>query len=108
MKQSKAPQHLSKAAQAWWSTIESDYVLTEHQKLLLSECATAWDRSQQARRCLEQDGLMLTASSGRPMTHPAVAVERDARLAFVRILRELALDAGPAEARPPYLAYGGK
>ena len=35
--------------------------------------------------------------------HPAVAIERDARIAFLRAVRELALaDAGePTEIRPP-------
>lgn len=55
----------------------------------------AWDRCQQARQAIARDGLTV-ASGGR--AHPAIAIERDSRLAFARLIRELALDAEPPHA----------
>jgi phage terminase small subunit len=52
----------------------------------------AWDRSQQAREAIAKEGLTVP-SGGR--AHPAIAIERDSRLAFARLIRELDLDAEP-------------
>lgn len=59
---------------------------------------------QQARQALANHGaLTFTDPNGNIKAHPCVAMERDARIAFARLVRELDLDAGaPAErSRPP-------
>jgi phage terminase small subunit len=54
----------------------------------------AWDRAQGAREQLEREGLTVPTGGGiRP--HPCIAIERDARLAVARLVRELDLDAEP-------------
>ncbi len=60
-------------------------------------------RCQQAREILDRDGLTTGTEAGGLKAHPCIGVERDARLAFARLLRELDLDAGPNldRARPP-------
>ena len=52
-----------------------------------------------------RDGLTVTTADGGMKAHPAVAIERDARLAFARLVRELDLDAGAPSggSRPPAL-----
>ena len=52
------------------------------------------DRSAQARRVLERDGLVFLDRFGQPRPRPEVAIEKDAKLLFARLTRELQLDAG--------------
>ena len=100
------PSHLRPDTAQWWRTVLADYELEGHHLRLLQAAAEAWDRLQQAREILERDGLTIRTGDDGLKAHPAVAIERDARLAFARLVRELDLDAGaPAESRrPPALA----
>jgi phage terminase small subunit len=79
------------------------YELEPHHLRLLQLAGEAWDRSQQAREALDQHGMTFDDRFGAPHARPEVAIERDARLAFARLVRELDLDvdtpAGPR--RPP-------
>ena len=102
------PAHLSNEATAWWRDVLRDYDLEPHHIRLLQAAGEAWDRMQQARKTLaDHGGLTFLSSSGDIRAHPAVSMERDARVAFARLVRELDLDAGapaPAErSRPPAL-----
>jgi len=98
------PAHLSKEIAAWWSSVVSGWELEEHHVRLLTLAAESWDRAQQARRRLKKFGLVYLDRFGQPRARPEVAVERDSRLAFARLLRELNLDIEPPrESRPPGL-----
>jgi hypothetical protein len=61
---------------------------------LLTAASEAWDRLQEAREALQRHGLTFNDRHGMPRTRPEVAIERDSRIAFARILRELRLDVG--------------
>ena len=101
------PAHLSDAAAAWWRAVLTDYDLAPHHFRLLQLAGEAWDRTQEARQLLDREGLVVTTGDGGVKAHPAVAIERDSRLAFARLVRELDLDRGepaPEMARPPALA----
>ena len=98
----KAPPHLAAETRKWFTEVVTTYQLEPHHFRLFSlppRLGTA------ARKRGEQ--LPATASSalttGR--AHPAVAIERDSRLAFARLLRELDLDTEPPPSwsRPPAL-----
>ena len=69
--------------------------------------AEALDRAEQARKLVEAQGLIIiNKKTGATKTHPAVAVERDCRIAYARLIRELDLDfTGSTDARnrPPVL-----
>ena len=83
-----------------------DYVLEPHHIHLLRLCAEAMDRAQQAREILADEGVCFRDDRGNVRAHPAVAIERDARLAVARLLRELDLDLEPPSEprrRPPAL-----
>ena len=67
--------------------------LTEPQRHILTLAGEAWDRSAQARRVLEQDGLIFLDRFGQPRPRPEVAIEKDAKLLFARLTRELQLEA---------------
>jgi hypothetical protein len=54
---------------------------------------------------LSRDGLTVTGREGGIRAHPSIAVERDSRLAFARLVRELDLDTEVPSSghRPPPL-----
>jgi phage terminase small subunit len=100
------PDHLSPAMQAWWRQVMADYALDPHHLHLLECAADAWDRMVEARTTLRAEGLTVTTKSGAKR-HPCADIERDSRLAFARLVRELDLDCpAPQEQRgwrPPSL-----
>lgn len=97
------PKHLSAATRKWWKEVARDYELESHHFRLLELAAEALDRANEARARIAKDGAYVQGRYGL-RAHPAIAVERDSRLAFARLLRELDLDAAtPAEHRPPAL-----
>lgn len=105
--QPEPPAHLSISSAAWWRQVVEEYALEPHHLRLLQSAAEAWDRQAQARAELAAHGsLTFTDARGAIKAHPAEAIERNARIAFARLVRELDLDAGaPAErSRPPALA----
>lgn len=63
---------------------------------VLQAAAEAWDRLQEARERLRADGSYVSDRYGALKAHPALAVERDSRIAFARLVRELDLDGEPA------------
>jgi phage terminase small subunit len=80
----------------------ADYMLEPHHLRLLQLACEAWDRTQEARAILADQGLMTEDRYGKPKLHPAAGLERDSRLAFARLVRELDLDGEPPpEGRPP-------
>ena len=87
-----APSHLRAATARWWQAVIDGYELEEHHIRLLTLAAESWDRTQQAREILAKQGLTFSDRFGQPRTRPEVAIERDSRLAFLRVLRELGLD----------------
>lgn len=99
------PAHLTAEAGAWWRDVVRDYALEPHHLRLLQAACEAWDRMQLARAAVASGGITFKAGNGDLKANPAVAIERDARTAFARLVRELDLDAeGPLErSRPPAL-----
>lgn len=100
---SKAPKHLRAATARWWESVLADYALEAHHVRLLSLACEAWDRCQEARETLAKKGLTFDDRFGQPHARPEVAIERDSRVAFARLVRELGLDVEEpgAENRPP-------
>ncbi len=102
----KAPAHLQPVTAKWWRQVVNDYMLEPHHVRLLTLAAEAWDRNQAARAIIDDKGLTYQDRFDAPRTRPEVAIERDTRLAFARLLRELDLDVdAPAYSRtaPPGL-----
>ena len=98
----KAPVHLKPATRHWWMSVNNEYCLEDHHRRLLTLAGEAWDRCTQAREALKKHGLTFTDRFGQPRKRPEVGIETDNRLAFARLLRELALDVcEPSESRPP-------
>jgi P27 family predicted phage terminase small subunit len=89
------PPHLSSSARHWWQTTVDRYELQEHHLRLLRLCGEAWDRYEEAREQLAQDGLTVPGREGGIRPHPCIGIERDARAAVASLVRELDLDTSP-------------
>ncbi len=101
----KPPTYLRAATRRWWAGVVEEFDLEPHHLRLLTLAAEAWDRCQQAREALSEHGITYLDRFGQPRSRPEVAVERDSRIAFARLLRELDLDVEPPRGlgRPPAL-----
>jgi phage terminase small subunit len=102
--------HLSAEMQAFCRSVTRRWSLNVHHEALLVKAAEAHDRGEQAKTLLSEQGLTTIAKSGEIRPHPAVAIERDSRTAFARLIRELGLSNDVADNRPPRLAgrYAGR
>jgi phage terminase small subunit len=97
---SKPPAHLGRATAQWWRSVNDDFELDPHHIRLLTLAAEAWDRGQAAREIVEREGMTFQDRFGCPKPRPEVAIERDSRIGFARLLRELALDGVDAPEGP--------
>ena len=79
-----------------------DYTFSHSELKLLRLACEAWDEGQRARQAVEEHGAVYEDRFGQPRARPEVAISRDARTAFSRLLRELNLDQATTEpGRPP-------
>ena len=105
----EAPKHLSAASREWFAAVVGDYLLEPHHIRLLTLAGEAWDRAVQARELLKKHGLTYLDRYDCPKPRPEVAIERDSRIAFARLVRELGLDLlEPGESRPPTISPNRK
>lgn len=86
------PRHLSKQMRSWVLSVLDRYEIEPQHFKILVLAAEAWDRCENARAVLSKQGVSYRDRFGAPRARPEVAVERDSRIAFVRCLRELALE----------------
>lgn len=102
------PPHLRPDTAAWWRSVEANYALESHHLRILTLAAEAWDRGVEARLAIAKHGTVYVDRFDQPRARPEVAIERDSRIAFARLVRELALDLDPPDepGRPPRI--GGR
>ena len=105
----KAPKHLRAATRKWFQSVCQDYELEQHHLRLLQLAGESWDRCQEAREAIKKHGLTFENKYGETKIRPEVGVEKDSRIAFARLVRELALseEQAPDNPRPPRMRYGG-
>lgn len=95
-----APRHLSTEAKALWRSIVREFELETHHLSVLERACESLDRLRQAQAAVATDGAYVVGRFG-PKSHPALAIERDSRLAFLRCVRELGLDLEAPASRLP-------
>lgn len=98
----KPPRGLSREALSWRQRIIAGWVLDDAAVLILDTGLEAFDRMREAQRVIRRHGVIL---KGR--VHPAVLVERDARLAMLRAIKQLGLDLEPLHERAGRPSLGG-
>ena len=100
--QISAPNHLKTGTQRWFESVVETFVLEQHHIRILTLAAESWDRGQAARAAVDKLGMTFQDRYGCPRPRPEIGIERDSRIAFARLVRELGLDvATPDDVRPP-------
>lgn len=92
------PAHLSRSSKALWRSVLVEYELARHEMTVLAAALESRDRMDQARDQIKLEGLTVEGRFG-PKQHPAVAIERDSRLAMIRAWRALKLPGDPPRGR---------
>jgi hypothetical protein len=93
---------LSLEARKLFKSITAAYDLEDHHLTVLQVALEALDRLRQAQEALAEEGPVYRDRFGAPRKSPWVSIEENARLQFLRGMRELDLDAeAPADVRPP-------
>jgi phage terminase small subunit len=80
--------------------VHQDYDLEEHHSRLLTMACEAWDRAREAREIMAKDGIFVGGREAAVRPHPCIAIERDSRIAFARLVAQLNLDGEPSEIDP--------
>jgi phage terminase small subunit len=99
------PGHLKTATKEWISKILNNYELEDHHINLLILAGECWDRIIEARAEVKKEGAYYKDRWGCPKSNPALADERNNRIVFARLLRELNLSEESPDTRPPGLKY---
>jgi phage terminase small subunit len=86
-----APEHLSAESRKLWRELTHEYELEPHELKTFRLALEALDRATQARKAIRRNGLTYEDRFGAPHVRPEVGIERDARAAWARLMRELAL-----------------
>ena len=102
------PKHLGPESKEFFSRIVGTFELETHHLKLLRLACEAYDRTQEARKILAKEGLTAQDARGGIKCHPAIAIERDSRLAFARLLREIGLPSDADEEAPRAPAIQGR
>ena len=99
----RAPGHLVKEGRKFWRQVLKEIDLEEaHVLKLLESACQCLDRVQEARLEIEAKGSFYRDRFGQPKEHPAHKTERDNKVLFARLVRELGLDFEPQPgSRPP-------
>src|SRR5262245_48110765 len=99
-----APRGLSAAARKWWARINETYILDDGSRLILESAMQSLDRWQEAKKLVDEEGLVVRDRFNQPKPHPATLTERDSKALMVRSLKSLGLDLEPLHdraGRPP-------
>lgn len=102
------PGYLKQETQQWIEKVLSEFEFETHKKPLLIQAGETWDRIKNAREVIAKDGAFYMDATGKPRKHPALDAERNDRIVFARLIRELNLTDEAPDTRPPTLKYLNK
>jgi P27 family predicted phage terminase small subunit len=92
------PSYLSAATRAWWRELVSTFQFEKHDMRTIEVAALAWDRLTEARKVIAKEGITIRTTKGC-IQHPAVRVEHDSQLRYLRAVRDLNLGDGAPDPR---------
>jgi len=92
----KSPKHLRAPTQRWFQAMIEQFEFESHHLRILQAACEAWDRCQLCREAIRREGMTTIDRFGQVRPHPLLATERDSRLAFAKLLKDLHLDSEPS------------
>jgi len=96
------PKHLSDEASAVWDSVVAQKKLSPGALVTLRIACEAFDRLQDARRVVAEDGVTIDTPTGYKREHPALKIEKEARSGFLQAWRLLKVGEAPQDVgRPP-------
>lgn len=97
------PKGLKGKARVFFQNVVKNFELEEFHVELLAQGCWALQRCEEARAIVDKAGMTyVDTKSGRCFPNPATTIEKDNRVIFTRIIRELGLDLADTQAaRPP-------
>jgi P27 family predicted phage terminase small subunit len=97
----KPAKDLSAAAKRKFRSLQAEYDISDTAGLdLLNDYCQFYDRREQARKTIREDGAVIKDRFGQTVAHPATRIERDASGAMLKCLRALNLDLEPKHDKP--------
>ncbi|MGZ5863275.1 MAG: P27 family phage terminase small subunit [Methyloceanibacter sp.] len=87
------PEHLGAPERELWRSVFRDFELASGAAIAV--LAVGLEAHQRARECRERvavEGMTTVGRDGQPRVHPLLAVERDARQAFLSAFRAMGLE----------------
>jgi hypothetical protein len=102
------PSHLGAPERLIWDGVLAEFALnTTAEIAILQASLEAHMRARLAREAVAMDGMTTAGRDGQPRVNPLLAVERDARSAFLTGLKQLKLiDIEPESGRRPQGGFG--
>lgn len=97
------PKNLGISAKKLWFSTVTNFQLEQHHLVTLEQACRCLDRIEEAKKAIDRDGAYIVNRSGGLREHPGHKVEQGNRIIFARLIRELQLDVGEVESRPPQL-----
>jgi phage terminase small subunit len=98
MEHAPPPRYLPAAARELWRHYVRTYELEPHEAETLRLALVALDRADTARRSIRRLGMTYEDRFGAPHSRPEIAIEREARRDFVRLM---AAEGFPSDEEPP-------
>jgi hypothetical protein len=93
------PTHLSEQSRATWAATLAQYDLRRDELDLFEQALTQLDRASEARRHLDEHGLMISGLHG-PRLNPLATVERASAATAARLFKMLGLKDDGDAAQP--------
>ncbi|MBB4663170.1 phage terminase small subunit P27 family [Conexibacter arvalis] len=89
------PEHLPKDAQEFWREVvpqlASIGMVDRIDKVVLELLCTQYARARQAQRVVTEDGHFALGAAGQIKEHPAVKIEREATIVFLRLCEQVGI-----------------
>ncbi|MBW1696067.1 MAG: P27 family phage terminase small subunit [Deltaproteobacteria bacterium] len=86
--------------------ILAKYELGAHELAIFRGSCDNLNRFMQAKKLMDEEGIVVTAPTGQKKKHPAAEIERQAWLAFISGMRALAISEAYDEFAPPARRQG--
>ncbi len=87
-----APQYLKKDTRQWVNRVLKEYDFAERHVRLLILAAECWDRLEEIRLAIAEEGLIVKDRFDQFKAHPLLTTEKEQKKLFAQLIRELGLD----------------